>query len=60
MQSILGATPYARRGRATAGATIAASLTSKLADSALLGYLRRHRRAVTMQGLANLSFSAQK
>jgi hypothetical protein len=40
------------------GATFAASLTSELADSALLGYLRR--RFAASRRLANPFFSAKK
>ncbi|MBO7304368.1 MAG: hypothetical protein J6V09_04025 [Clostridia bacterium] len=47
-----------RQCRNARGATVAASLTSELADSALLGYLRR--RCATAQEGANLSFSAKR
>ena len=49
-----------RQHRNARGATVAASLTSELADSALLGYLRPACFASCGAGAANLSFSAKK
>lgn len=49
-----------RQHRNARGATVAASLTSELADSALLGYLRPACSASCGAGAANLSLHRKK
>ena len=49
-----------RQRRNARGATVAASLTSELADSALLGYLRPACFASCGAGAANLSLHRKK